>query len=109
MAEISSDGVPTCGLCGVPIILQQHMIEIDGRYYPCQSCALTASEPARSRRARRGGGLVLTCDLCHVPIIFSEIMVQEGGKVYCCPNNAEVARRQRAAGDPTTAASTGTV
>ena len=94
MAEVANADGLRCALCGIPIIRPEYMVEVDGNYYPCPTCAWAAANPDLVKRLRRGGGMVLACDLCHAPIIFSEIIVHQDGKTYCCPNDAEVARRR---------------
>ena len=92
MAEAPTGSGLRCAYCNTPIVRTDQLVEFGGAYFCCPNCELAAQNPERSRRARRGGGLVLTCLHCHTPIIFSEIMVQANGGSYCCVNCAEVAR-----------------
>jgi hypothetical protein len=95
MADASTDGAPRCAYCATPIVATETLVEVGGLLFCCPNCELAAQNPEASRRARRGGGLVLTCGHCGTPIIFSEIMVPGPVANYCCPNCA-VAAGQRA-------------
>ncbi|MCC6626428.1 MAG: hypothetical protein IT340_03380 [Chloroflexi bacterium] len=92
MTDAVMDGPRHCGLCGVPIVRPETMIEVAGRFYPSASCAWLAENPDLALRMRRSGGMVQTCGLCYAPIVVSEIMVLQDGFTYCCPNCAAVAR-----------------
>jgi hypothetical protein len=92
MADASTGDGLRCAYCATPILRTEQLVEVNGLLFCCPNCELAARNPEASRRARRGGGLVLTCAHCATPIIFSEIMVIVGGFNYCCDNCAEAAR-----------------
>ena len=91
----STDGAPRCAYCATPIVAAETLVEVGDLLFCCPNCELASQNPEASRRARRGGGLVLTCGHCGTPIIFSEIMVPGPVANYCCLNCA-VAAGQRA-------------